>query len=134
MEIHGGCLCGAVRFNLKGTVNGFYLCHCSRCQKSSGSAHGSNLFFGNGMLVWEKGKEICTDYEYEGTHFGKCFCSRCGCPLPRVIDDKNKVIQVPAGCLDGDQDFEPTAHIFTDSKKCWEEKLSQTPKFIGLPE
>jgi hypothetical protein len=134
MEIYGGCLCGAARFHIKGTMSGFYFCHCSRCQKSSGSAHGSNLFFGNGILVWEKGEDVCADYKHEGTRFSKCFCTRCGCPLPRVIDEKNNVIQVPAGSLDGDQIIEPTAHIFTDSKKCWEDKLLQTPKFTGLPE
>ena len=133
MEVRGGCLCGAVRFYLKGVVNGFYFCHCSRCQKSSGSAHGSNLFFSNGLLMWEQGEDICAEYVHEGTRFGKCFCTRCGCPLPRMIEDKNKVIQVPAGSLDGDQDFEPTAHIFTDSKKCWERKLAKTTEFSGFP-
>jgi len=133
MEICGGCLCGSVRFSLEGNINGFYLCHCTRCQKSSGSAHGSNLFFSNANLVWEKGEELCAVYEHESTRFGKCFCIRCGCPLPRIIDNKNQVIQVPAGSLDGDQDFEPTAHIFMDSKKSWEEKLRQAPHYAGLP-
>ena len=134
MKIYGGCLCGAMHFYLKGTVDAFYVCHCSRCQKSSGSAHGSNLFFSNSLLVWEKKEEVCVDYTHEMTRFGKCFCARCGCPLPRIIDEKNKVIQVPAGSLDGNQVFEPTAHIFTDSKKCWEEKLLKIPRFTGLPE
>ncbi|WP_058484116.1 GFA family protein [Legionella spiritensis] len=69
---------------------------------------------GNGTLDWEQGENICTDYEHEGTRFSK----RCACPLPRIIDDENKLIQVPAGSLDGDQYFKPTAHIFTESKKC----------------
>ncbi|KTD61570.1 GFA family protein [Legionella spiritensis] len=134
MTMQGGCLCGAVRFQLKGTVNGFYFCHCSRCQKSSGSAHASNLFVSNGTLVWEQGENVCADYEHEGTRFSKRFCKRCACPLPRIIDDKNKLIQVPAGSLDGDQYFKPTAHIFMESKKCWEDELSQTQRFPGLPE
>jgi hypothetical protein len=133
MEYSGGCLCGAVRFHLKGTVKGFYFCHCTRCQRSSGSAHGSNLFFSDANLVWEKGEEFCAQYTHEGTRFSKCFCTQCGCPLPRVFDGKKGSIVVPAGCLDGDQDFEPTAHIFTDSKKSWEEKLPQAIKFTGLP-
>ncbi|KTD74968.1 Glutathione-dependent formaldehyde-activating enzyme [Legionella waltersii] len=133
MEFSGRCLCEAVHFQLKGTLNGFYFCHCTRCQKSSGSAHASNLFFHNANLVWEQGEEFCVNYTHQGTRFSKSFCSQCGCPLPRVIDGKNRVIMVPAGCLDGDQDFEPTAHIFTDSKKSWEEKLSHAIRFSGLP-
>jgi hypothetical protein len=134
MEVRGGCLCGAVRFNLKATVSSFYFCHCSHCQKSSGSAHCSTLFFKDGMLVWEQGEDIYADYTHEGTRFVKRFCTCCACPLPRVIDDKNNVIQVPAGSLDEDQYFEPTAHIFTDSKKCWEDRLPHTKRFSGLPE
>lgn len=133
MEIDGGCLCGAVGYHLKGSVSGFYFCHCSRCQKSSGSAHGSNVFFKDAAVEWVKGKEFCANYVHEGTRFGKCFCTQCGCPLPRVIDEKHGVIQVPAGSIEGDQKLEPTAHLFMDSKKCWEEQLTQIPKFEGLP-
>ena len=134
MDIQGGCLCGAVRFHLKGRVNGFYFCHCSRCQKRSGSAHGSNLFFSDGVLVWEQGEDVCSDYEHKGTRFGKRFCTICASPLPRVIDVNNKLIQVPAGSLDGNDDFEPTAHLFIGDKKCWEDKLLQTKAFSSLPE
>lgn len=133
MEIHGSCLCGAVRFHLKAEMSRFYICHCSRCQKSTGSAHASNLFFKNGMLTWEQGEEICADYTFPGTQFSKRFCTRCASPLPHVIDDKNNIIQVPAGSLDGDQVFEPTAHIYTDSKKCWEDKLLETKRFPERP-
>lgn len=134
MQIKGGCLCGALRFQLEGAVSGFYFCHCTHCQKSTGSAHGSTLFFKDANLLWEKGEELKSEYLIEGTRFGKCFCSLCGCPLPRVVDSVNKVVQVPAGCLDGDQAFEPTAHIFTDSKKCWEDKLVGLAAFCGSPE
>ncbi len=74
MELKGGCLCQAVRFRLIGTVKGFYFCHCSRCQKSSGSAHGSNLFFSATTLVWEQGEDLRVEYVHAGTRFGKCFC------------------------------------------------------------
>jgi len=133
MQLKGGCLCGAVTFNLQGDASSFYVCHCSRCQKSTGSAYASNLFVRNAKLAWDKGKDKCVDYQHAGTRFGKRFCTHCASPLPRVIDEKNNVIQLPAGSLDGDQDFEPTAHIFTEDKKCWEDKLSQTKQWPGLP-
>ncbi|RPH66319.1 MAG: aldehyde-activating protein, partial [Hyphomicrobiales bacterium] len=40
----GSCLCGDVRFEIAGDFEKFYLCHCSRCRKDTGSAHGANLF------------------------------------------------------------------------------------------
>ncbi len=35
----GTCLCGSVTFELCGEFQSFYLCHCHRCQKDTGSAH-----------------------------------------------------------------------------------------------
>ncbi len=49
------------------------------------------------------------------------------------MDENSKVVQVPAGSLDGEDDFEPTAHIFIDSRKSWEDKLPSVKKFNGLP-
>ena len=51
----GTCLCGAVRFEISGSFERFYLCHCSRCRKGSGSAHAANLFFergGDHLAFW----------------------------------------------------------------------------------
>jgi hypothetical protein len=44
----GSCLCGAVRFEVEGDFQQFYLCHCGRCRNDSGSAHAANLTDGVG--------------------------------------------------------------------------------------
>lgn len=36
----GSCLCGAVKFEVQGEFDSFYLCHCQRCQKDIGLADG----------------------------------------------------------------------------------------------
>jgi hypothetical protein len=41
---NGSCLCGQVQFELEGTFDAFYLCHCQYCQKDTDSAHAANLF------------------------------------------------------------------------------------------
>ena len=43
-NIAGSCLCGSVKFRVFGEVDTFYLCHCSRCQRSTGTAHVANIF------------------------------------------------------------------------------------------
>ena len=43
-SIPGSCLCGAVRFEIRGSLERFFLCHCRRCQKDTGTAHAANLF------------------------------------------------------------------------------------------
>ena len=38
-EIHeGGCVCGAVRFRVKAQPQAGLVCHCTWCQRRSGSA------------------------------------------------------------------------------------------------
>jgi hypothetical protein len=39
----GGCLCGAVRYVLKGEPRSIALCHCTHCQRQSGSLFSFNL-------------------------------------------------------------------------------------------
>jgi hypothetical protein len=34
---YGSCLCGAVRFEVEGSFECFFLCHCSFCRKDTGS-------------------------------------------------------------------------------------------------
>jgi hypothetical protein len=41
--MQGGCLCGAVRFELDRAVGPFELCHCNRCRKTTGSAYAAGL-------------------------------------------------------------------------------------------
>ena len=35
----GSCLCGKVTFEIEGNFEQFFLCHCERCRKDTGSAH-----------------------------------------------------------------------------------------------
>jgi len=44
LERKGGCLCGAVRYVLKGEPQATVLCHCTHCQRQSGSMFSVNLF------------------------------------------------------------------------------------------
>jgi hypothetical protein len=44
MNTHAGsCLCGAIAFEIAGSFESFYLCHCEHCRKDSGSAFAANL-------------------------------------------------------------------------------------------
>ena len=58
----GSCLCGDVRFEVAGDFEKFYLCHCSRCRKDTGSAHGANLFASAARLKWLSGSDKVTTF------------------------------------------------------------------------
>jgi hypothetical protein len=128
----GSCLCGAVQFEMEGEFKKFFLCHCSRCRKISGSAHCANLFAPGAKLRWLSGKNKLSLYRHEGANFSRQFCSICSSTMPLHIEARDIVV-MPAGCLDNDIDIKPQAHIFTDSKGNWDDILNDTPTFETMP-
>ena len=128
----GSCLCGTVRFVLEGTWGGFFLCHCTRCQKESGSAHGATLFSPDATLSWLSGEEAVKHFTVKDSLHGRSFCGTCGSPLPHYNAGINQW-QIPAGCLDTPVGKTPDAHIFTRSRADWDEKLDALPNFPKLP-
>ena len=127
----GSCLCGNVTFEITGEFTSFYLCHCRRCRKDSGSAHAANLFSNTARLTWLSGKENITAFTLPETRHSKSFCAICGSALPIQLNER--LLQVPAGSLDSDVPLQPTAHIFLSDKANWDEALDKVTKFENLP-
>ncbi|WP_227426381.1 GFA family protein [Roseibaca sp. Y0-43] len=128
---HGSCLCGAVRFRIEGAFEAFFLCHCTRCRKDSGSAHAATLFASQARLVWLSGETCVRTYHLPGTRHGKCFCGRCGSALPLLA--KDGTLAVPAGSLDTPVSTSPDAHICCASRAEWDRGLDKVPRIDGLP-
>ncbi|MDO6462334.1 GFA family protein [Granulosicoccaceae sp. 1_MG-2023] len=128
----GSCLCGTVRFEVKGDFDSFYLCHCQHCQKDTGSAHAANLFSQSATVIWLSGADAVTSFTLPGTRHSKSFCKQCGSALPNT--QTPGLLVVPAGCLDTEIAMLPTAHIFTSSKAAWDGKSGEVPEFGGLPD
>ena len=128
----GSCLCGTVKFEVRGDFESFYLCHCKYCQKDTGSAHAANLFSQSAELSWLAGAEAVTSFTLPGTRHHKSFCKFCGSALPSV--QLANLVVVPAGSLDTEVDVLPNAHIFTSSSSPWSDALGDVPKFKELPE
>ena len=133
MNVHkGSCLCGTVRYEVQGDFNGFYLCHCTYCQKDTGSAHAANLFGQGAQLSWLSGETDVTRFTLAGTRHSRSFCKHCGSAMPGVLFGGAAVL-VPAGSLDTLVPVKPTAHVFTASKAGWEDDMASAPAFEQMP-
>ena len=128
----GSCLCGAVRFEVEGEFERFYLCHCEYCRKDTGSAHAANLFSADATLEWVSGFDKATLFNLPSTRHSRCFCSICGSALPSV-QMEGRMLVVPAGSLDDDVPLRPDAHIFASSRANWDDALDKIPMLEGLP-
>ena len=94
----GSCLCGQVRFEIVGDFERFFLCHCGRCRKDTGSAHAANLFSSTAKVRWLSGQAKIKIFYVPLTRHEKSFCSECGSALPR-IQMNGALLVVPAGSL-----------------------------------
>ena len=127
--LEGSCLCGTLRFVISGVPSRFYHCHCSRCRKSTGTGHASNVFISNAKLTWSGDTALIKTYKFPGAQrFARTFCTLCGGPLPREMID-NKQVFVPAGTLDDEPNIRPQARIFQNSKATWSCSGDQLPCF-----
>lgn len=128
----GSCLCGGVRYQIDGAFESFFLCHCRRCQKDSGSAHAATLFATSAVLTWLQGQALVRTYQHPHTLHSRSFCTACGSALP--VDAKGLgLIAVPAGSLDSPVAIRPDARIFLNSKAGWAQDLGDIPGFDELP-
>lgn len=127
--LKGSCLCGALQFVVTGEPARFYHCHCSRCRKSTGTGHASNVFITNGELSWTGDTAMMKTFKLPGAQrFARTFCTQCGGPLPREMGDTKQVF-VPAGTLDDEPNIKPQARIFQNSRAAWSCEGDQVPCF-----
>ena len=131
MTVHGSCLCGTVRYEVRTPFDKFLYCHCSRCRKGSGSAHAANLFSTTAAIEWLSGQDFIKTYRVPATRHERCFCAECGSALPRV-QSAGRLLVVPAGSLDSPIDIRPNAHICVASRAQWDVCLEDVPEVEGL--
>jgi hypothetical protein len=131
--VQGHCLCGAIAFELAGKPERLHNCHCSRCRRARGSAHGTNAFFQRAQLTWLSGEEDVVSFRLpEAKRFGQDFCRHCGSAVPRVVASTGYVV-VPCGALDAAPGIPVMSHIFVGSKAPWYEITDDTPQWEELP-
>ncbi|HEC11699.1 MAG TPA: GFA family protein [Acidiferrobacteraceae bacterium] len=132
-EIKGSCLCGKVQFTVNGPFERFYLCHCGRCRKGTGSAHASNIFTQPENIVWIAGEDLVKRFELPNAiRFTRAFCTHCGGPVP-VAPRKGKFLVIPAGTLDEDPPLSPQSNIFWADRASWYEKGLVAQRFEAYP-
>lgn len=132
-RLSGGCLCGAIQFDLEDNFSAFYQCHCKQCRQVTGSAFAANIFTRPNNINWVKGFDKITIYEHSEREFAKSFCQVCGSGVP-FFDKKKTTLIVPAGSLDSEPSIEPQANIFVAEEACWFKPGLDAKRFESFPE
>jgi len=115
----GGCLCGAVRFEISAPLENAGYCHCTRCQRRTGTAASAQARVPPGALRVLSGDELIRAYVPQ-RGFAKHFCSVCGSALWSRSPDDPDIVSVRLGAIDGDPGIRPSFHQFTAYAASWE--------------
>lgn len=127
----GSCLCGTVRYELRGPFSHMAHCHCSICRKHHGAPFATYVASPlDGYRVLAGGEN--TGRYDSSPHWHRPWCRTCGSVLPTPMPDLGLVIG-PAGNLEGDLGVTPTMHMFAGSKAPWYEITDGLPRHEAYP-
>lgn len=128
--VSGGCLCGGVRYEIRGVFLRANCCHCSRCRRHSGSAFGVQGRVKREQLRLLRGEDLVRTYRPDQGAV-KAFCSVCGSSLFGGNWPDGPEVAIRLGTVDGDPGIRPQFHIFVGSKAVWHEILDDLPRHEG---
>lgn len=128
----GGCLCGAVRYQIGAELGLVEHCHCSMCRKAHGAAFSTNAVVPTAALKVTSGTEFISEYE-SSSNRRKCFCSKCGSQLFIRRVNKPEYTMVTLGTLESNVQARPERHVFVESKAHWYSITDALPQFKVYP-
>jgi hypothetical protein len=115
LPITGGCGCGSVRFEVREPFVSAGYCHCTRCQRRTGTAASVNARAAPGSFHVVAGDEHLRAWAPEGGA-EKVFCGVCGSALFSRFGER---IGVRLGALDGDPGIRPQWHQYVAYAASW---------------
>jgi hypothetical protein len=126
-KLTGGCMCGAVRYELRSEPFDCGWCHCRTCQLNSGAPA---MAFGSVPpqdFVWTRGEEQVRSVA-SSTFGRRSFCGRCGTPFLMQVDHQPETVDFSVVTLDDPGAVEPGFHIFWSSKVPWFNPADDLPR------
>jgi len=119
LPLTGRCLCGGVRFEVTEPLVSAGYCHCTRCQRRTGTAAAISGRIAPGALRIVAGEGLVRSYQ-PPDGFAKDFCGECGSALWSRNPDDPDVVSVRLGAFDSDPGIRPSYRQFVEYAALWE--------------
>ena len=128
----GGCMCGAVRFEARGTPFDVSHCHCRSCRRHSGAAMVTLAGYRTDQVAFSG-----TPRRFYASSPGvrRAFCGECGTPLTWEGDDAERgaVVELHISTFDAPESLIPVSHAFEPERIPWLEIDDDLPRYRGFP-
>lgn len=129
VPFEGGCACGAIRYRCSAPPYRVYHCHCTDCQKATGTAFHTGVMVPREAVVFTKGAPKTWDREADsGNTITEAFCADCGGPLYVCSNGRPTHLSLKAGSLDHPEQLAPTGQIWLSSAMPWHDTCLATDK------
>ena len=121
-DVHdGGCLCSTIRYRTLGKPERTTICHCTFCQRLTGSAFLVEPVFLTTNVEVVSG--TVSTFDYRSPDHGRTlkinFCPKCGTHLSLLFERFPIMQGICGGTFDDPNWFKPDRHIFTRSAMPW---------------
>jgi len=130
MSETGGCLCGAIRYELANTPAMTGVCHCKNCQRQAGSAFSTLAGVPKSEFTLTAGElKLYVDGDTKsGNSVERWFCGNCGSPVYSALGSQPDSIFLKTGTMDDTSGFDPQFHVWCDTKQNWVELKEGVPQ------
>lgn len=115
-QLDGRCLCGKVTYHCDGEPMATLLCHCTDCQRQTGTAF--SIVVGverDALRIDGAVSSFTTVGEDTGEAVHRQFCTACGSPIVSLPDATPDLAFIKAGTLNDRSWLEPEMEIWCRS-------------------
>jgi hypothetical protein len=119
-DLTGGCLCGGVRFELTEPPREAGYCHCTRCQRRTGTGSSAQARIDGNTFRLLAGQELVRAWRHPEGGFEKVFCGDCGAQLFSRNPDDARQMSIRMGAFDGDPGVRPSFRTYVAYAAAWE--------------
>ncbi|MDA9112261.1 GFA family protein [Gammaproteobacteria bacterium] len=134
MEQTGRCQCGNISYSFeKDNLISAHHCHCTDCQRSTGSGKATILFVAKKYLTIKGDLKFFEVKGSSGAHVRRGFCENCGSGVLSYAKEISHIYYIKAGSLDNSSWVEIDSNFFTDSAHNWNKPDKSLKSFKGNP-
>jgi hypothetical protein len=134
LPVAGGCFCEAIRFSINAVPLLVYACHCTRCQRRSGSAFALWMLVKPESFAVTRGTpKLWRQIDAGGIKSAHWFCVNCGGGIVNEKSSRPDAIAVYAGTLDDTSWMRPIAHVHLRHAQAWQRIPNNTVCFEFMP-
>jgi hypothetical protein len=118
--LQGGCLCGAVRYEVTEPFLNAGYCHCTHCQKRTGTGSSVNARVAQSGFRLLQGEQDLRSFTPAAGGRPKVFCASCGSAVFSGEPLREDEVSIRLGTLDVDPHIRPEYRQYLDSAASWE--------------